>query len=75
MDVRINNKCINCGACAVVCDVKAISQPEKSRSKKQLNKIFSSVHFFIVPQICNLCKGLDSLQCVEICPMNAIKSV
>ena len=74
MQMIITNNCINCGACASVCPAKAIFQPNKIwRTKNKSFKPLSSIHFFIVPQICNQCIGFNTFQCIEICPMNAIK--
>ena len=74
MQMNITNNCINCGACSYVCPAKAIFQPKKSwRIKNESFKPLSPTHFFIVPQICNQCKGFNTIQCIEICPMNAIK--
>jgi len=73
IQMNITNNCINCGACASVCPVKAVFQPKKTwRYKGKSFKQLSSSHFFIVPQICNQCTGFNSIQCIEICPMNAI---
>lgn len=75
MFMNITDDCINCGACVAVCPTKAIFQPKKTwRIKNKSFKPLSSKHFFIVPQICNQCKGFNAFQCVEICPMNAIKT-
>lgn len=75
MHMNITNTCINCGACAYVCPAKAIFQPNKTwRIKNKSFKPISSTHFFIVPQICDQCKSFNSIQCIEICPMNAIKT-
>ena len=75
IQMNITNNCINCGACAYVCPAKAILQPKKSwRIKNESFKPLSSSHFFIVPQICNQCKGFNTIQCIEICPMNAINT-
>jgi ferredoxin len=74
MQMNITTNCINCGACAYVCPAKAIFQPKKTwRIKNESFKPLSSTHFFIVPQICNQCEGFNTIQCIEICPMNAIK--
>lgn len=74
MQMNITDNCINCGACASVCPAKAIFQPKKMwRIKNKSFKPLSSTHFFIVPQICNQCIGFNVIQCIEICPMNAIK--
>jgi len=73
IQMNITNNCINCGACASVCPSIAIFPPKKNYNIKNKSfKPLSSAHFFIVPQICNQCKGYNSIQCIEICPMNAI---
>ncbi len=75
MQINITNNCINCGACAFVCPVEAVYPPSRSwRFNHHSFQALSSAHYFIVPQICNLCAGFKILKCIEICPMNAIKT-
>lgn len=74
MKLRINDDCINCGACAVECPTEAIFEPEFKQ--KKIGKIISDFltdHFFIDSELCNECAGFDEFKCISICPMDAIK--
>ena len=76
MSVIINDDCINCGACAVECPTSAIFEPAKTRIfNGEIIEPLSYEHFFIVEDICDHCSGLNEIQCISVCPMDAIKSV
>jgi ferredoxin len=74
MAMIITNDCINCGACASECPVDAIYEPGE-RTKLNENDVnsISNDHYFIVAEICTNCLGLNQINCIAICPMDAIK--
>jgi len=57
MALRINDECINCGACEPECPVEAISEGDE--------------FYEIDPDVCVECEGhFDDPQCVEVCPID-----
>ena len=59
MSMKINEECINCGACEPECPVEAIYEGEE--------------FYEIDPEKCVECKGhFDEPQCVEVCPVDAV---
>ncbi len=59
---RINEDCINCGACVPECPVSAISEGD-------------DIHV-INESVCVDCKGhFDEPQCVSVCPVDCILHV
>jgi len=58
MALTINDRCVNCHACAPLCPNDAIFQAE--------------AHFMINPKKCTECEGeFAAPQCAEICPIEA----
>ena len=56
MALRINENCINCGACEPECPVDAISEGEE--------------YYEIDPDVCVECEGhFDEPQCAAVCPV------
>lgn len=56
---RINEDCINCGACVPECPVEAISEGEDI--------------YVINESVCVDCQGhYDEPQCVAVCPVDCI---
>lgn len=59
MPHRINEECINCGACEPECPVNAISEGENI--------------YIIDESVCVDCKGhYDTARCIEYCPVDCI---
>ncbi len=59
---RINEDCINCGACVPECPVNAISEGDDI--------------YVIDESVCVDCKGhFDEPQCVAVCPVDCILHV
>jgi ferredoxin len=71
MNMMIGDNCINCGACALECNMGAVSKP-KFRKRVIRSRKLQSEHYSIVNELCNQCEGYNFYKCVEICPMNAI---
>jgi len=62
MAYKINEECINCGACEPECPVEAISEGDE--------------FYEIDPKVCIECEGHhDSPQCIEVCPVDCIEKV
>ncbi|RJP80942.1 MAG: ferredoxin [Candidatus Zixiibacteriota bacterium] len=62
MPRRINEECINCGACEPECPVSAISEGENI--------------YVIDESVCVDCVGhFDSPRCIEYCPVDCIIQV
>ena len=60
MAMKITDECISCGACESDCPVNAITEGD--------------TQFDIDPDKCVECEGyLDSPQCVDVCPVDAIE--
>jgi ferredoxin len=58
MALRIDDSCINCGACESVCPVDAISEGEE--------------YYEIKADLCVECEGhFDEPQCVSVCPTDS----
>ena len=75
MEYYINEECINCGACMIECPQNAVSEPIKNLIGYNLiSKTVSSIHYFIVSQLCDKCISFSSPKCIEVCPMDAIQS-
>ena len=75
MEFYINEECINCGACKIECPQDAVSEPRKiSLGDKFISKVISSIHYFIIPDQCDSCISFSSPKCIEVCPMDSIKS-
>jgi ferredoxin len=56
MALKINENCINCGACEPECPVEAIYEGDE--------------FFEIDPDVCVECEGyFDEPQCIEVCPV------
>jgi len=59
MAMKITDECIACGSCELECPVKAITEGEEI--------------FHIDPAKCVECVGhFDTMQCVDVCPSEAI---
>ena len=62
MPHRINEECINCGACEPECPVEAISEEDPI--------------YVIDESVCVDCEGhFDSPRCIEYCPVDCIDLV
>ncbi|MBN2572080.1 MAG: 4Fe-4S dicluster domain-containing protein [Ignavibacteriales bacterium] len=84
MAIRINDDCINCGACKAECPNNAIYEPgeewvyagktygENDSTPQGTTGFFSKDHFYIVPDKCTECVGFfDKPQCAEVCPVDS----
>ena len=75
MEYFINDECINCGACEMECPMKAINKPVQNiLGEKLFSKVVSTIHYFINPLQCDKCIIFSSPMCIEVCPMDSIKS-
>jgi ferredoxin len=73
MSVIITDECINCGACAVECPEYAIFFTGKPFLFQSLwFESLSTDHYFILPDLCNECLGIEEVKCISVCPMNSI---
>ncbi|MEG8990201.1 4Fe-4S dicluster domain-containing protein [Ignavibacteria bacterium 4148-Me] len=76
MSMIITEDCINCRACAVECPAKAIYEPGKNYVLNGLlHNPISEEHFFIVTELCDECSGFNRINCIVVCPMDAIKKI
>ena len=74
MPIFITDECINCGACAVECPENAIFLVGKPVFFNNLwFSPISTEHYFILPDLCNECSGIEDSKCISVCPMNAIQ--
>jgi len=72
MAYRINEECINCGACEPECPNSAISEAGADVQ----GDFVSADTFFINPNVCTECQGQhDEPQCVSVCPVDAVKHI
>ncbi|UZJ40308.1 4Fe-4S binding protein [Prosthecochloris sp. SCSIO W1101] len=58
MALYITEECTYCAACEPECPVDAISAGDDI--------------YFIDPNLCNECEGLDEQSCVAVCPAECI---
>ncbi len=85
MAYKINEDCINCGACEPECPNSAIYEGsaswelngttygENDPAPSGATGFFSSEYFYIVPDKCTECVGFhDEPQCVSVCPVDAV---
>lgn len=73
MSMIITNECINCGACAIECLEHAIFFAEDHAFFKNLwFEPPSTEQYFIFPDLCNECSGIEETGCITVCPMNSI---
>ena len=71
----INEECINCGACKIECPQDAVSEPRKnSLGVNLIFKVISTIHYYIIPELCDGCLAFSSPKCIEVCPMDSIKN-
>lgn len=75
MILMINDDCINCRACAVVCPTGAILEPKKKLDENFHSPSNTEQHYYISIEQCNSCIDYEYFKCVEICPMDAVKVV
>ncbi len=85
MALKITDGCFNCGACEVECPYEAIYPPGIScrrmqnkylrfcENKDLKDKFYSDDHYYIVPDMCNECKGISEVpKCLLVCPIEGI---
>ncbi len=62
MALKINDECINCGACEPECPVEAISEGDE--------------FYEIDADVCVECEGHhEAPQCIEVCPVDCIEKI
>jgi ferredoxin len=84
MAYKINEECINCGACEPECpntaiyqggvnwELAKVSYGEGAAAPSGANGFYSNDFFYVVPDKCTECSGFhDAPQCVEVCPVDA----
>lgn len=74
MSLKINEECINCGACEPSCPNTAIypnGEPWELSGTK--HDALSADYYYIVPEKCTECVGFyDDPQCKAVCPVDCI---
>jgi ferredoxin len=88
MAYRINEECINCGACEPECPNNAIYEGgheweldgstfgEGAAAPSGKSDFYSDEYFYIVPDKCTECEGFhDEPQCVSVCPVDSVLKI
>jgi len=73
MAIKINEECINCGACQSECPNTAIyPSGEEYELNGKTHPPLSSDYYYVVPEKCTECVGFhDEEQCKSVCPTDA----
>jgi ferredoxin len=73
MALKINEECINCGACQPECPNQAIyAAGEEYELDGKTLPALSEEFTYIVPEKCTECVGFfDEPQCKSVCPTDA----
>jgi ferredoxin len=85
MALKIIDDCFNCGICEIECPYEAIypgGYNWRRMENKYLgfckdsslkDKFYSNYHYYIVPDLCNECKGISDVpKCLMVCPISGI---
>ncbi len=73
MALKINEECINCGACQPECPNEAIYEAgEEYELNGEKKPALSDDFTYIVPEKCTECEGInDEPACASVCPTDA----